>query len=92
MDTILIAIPLTKVVGVVAGILTGASLLPQVIKMFREKKGSQVSTYMIVILIAGLSLWIWYGFLKEDWPIIVTNVFSLLLNIVMVIMKFVYRK
>lgn len=92
MDTILIAIPLTKVVGVVAGIFTGASLLPQVIKMYREKKGSQVSTYMIVILIAGLSLWIWYGFLKEDWPIIVTNVFSLLLNIVMVIMKFVYRK
>jgi MtN3 and saliva related transmembrane protein len=38
-----------------------------------------------------LSLWVWYGFLKEDWPIIVTNIFSLVVNIIMVFLRYKYR-
>lgn len=88
---IVFAITVTKVVGITAGVFTGASMLPQVIKMFKEKKASQVSVAMIVILIIGLSLWTWYGFLKEDWPIIVTNLFSLSVNIIMIVLRYKYR-
>jgi MtN3 and saliva related transmembrane protein len=88
---IILGVAITKIVGITAGVFTGASMLPQVIKMFKEKKASQVSVYMIVILIVGLSLWTWYGFLKEDWPIIVTNLFSLTLNIIMIILRYKYR-
>jgi len=87
----LLAIEVTKVVGIVAGVFTGASMLPQIIKMFKEKKASQVSLFMLLILITGLSGWIWYGFLKEDWPIIVTNIFSLTLNVIMIILRYKYR-
>lgn len=88
---IILAIATEKIVGITAGILTGASMLPQVIKMFKEKKASQVSIFMLLILVSGLGLWIWYGALKQDWPIIITNAFSLTLNIIMIVLRFKYR-
>ena len=90
MDQIL-GFEVSEVVGVAAGVFTSASMLPQVIKMVREKKASQVSVLMIIVLILGISLWIWYGILKNDKPIIFTNVFSLLVNIFMAGCKFKYR-
>ena len=88
---ILLAIAITKIVGIAAGILTGTSMLPQLIKMFQEKKASQVSVFMLLILISGLSLWVWYGFLKNDWPIILTNIFSLAVNLIMIFLRYKYR-
>ena len=88
---VLLAVAVTEVVGITAGVFTGASMLPQVVKMYKEKKASQVSVVMILILIVGLSLWTWYGFLKKDWPIIITNLFSLTVNIIMIILRYRYR-
>jgi MtN3 and saliva related transmembrane protein len=88
---IVLAVAMTKIVGIAAGVFTGTSMLPQLIKIFKEKKASQVSVFMLVILIAGLSLWVWYGFLKKDWPIIVTNLFSLVVNLMMIFLRYKYR-
>ena len=82
---------LSQIIGIGAGILTAASMIPQVVKMFKEKKSSQVSVFMIVILIVGILLWIWYGILKDDMPIIVTNSLSLFVNLVMVVLRIKYR-
>jgi MtN3 and saliva related transmembrane protein len=90
MDQIL-GFELSQIVGVAAGVLTGASMLPQVIMMVKEKKASQVSVMMITVLITGITLWIWYGVLKGDKPIIFTNAFSLAINIFMAGCKFKYR-
>ncbi|MBA3648414.1 MAG: SemiSWEET transporter [Chitinophagales bacterium] len=76
--------------GIVAGLFTASSLLPQVIKTYKEKKAEEISVFMLVILMAGLILWIFYGILKEDIPIIATNCFSLLVNITLMILRFVY--
>ncbi len=80
-----------QLVGISAGILTSISMLPQVIKMIREKEAAQVSIVMILVLIAGISLWIWYGVMKQDYPIIFTNSFSLLINLTMAGLKIRYR-
>jgi MtN3 and saliva related transmembrane protein len=88
---VVLAVAVTKIVGIAAGIFTGTSMLPQLIKMFKEKKASQVSVFMLLILITGLSLWVWYGYLKQDWPIIVTNLFSLAVNLVMIFLRYKYR-
>lgn len=82
----------TQIIGLSAGILTACSLLPQVFKTFREKKADDVSLLMLFVLQAGLILWIVYGFKREDIPIIVTNCFSLLVNITMVFLRIRYRK
>ena len=87
----IIAIGISKLVGISAGVLTGASMLPQLIKVVKEKKVPQVSVVMLLLLVSGLALWVWYGFVLEDWPIIITNMFSLLVNIVMIFLRYRYR-
>jgi len=82
----------TGIIGFVAGIFTACSLLPQLIKIIKEKKVQDLSIGMFITLMVGLGLWITYGVLKKDVPIIVTNVFSLLLNISILILRFKYSK
>lgn len=82
----------TQIIGLAAGILTACSLLPQVIKTFKEKKAEDVSLLMLLVLMAGLILWIVYGIKREDLPIIATNCFSVLVNITMVILRIKYKQ
>jgi MtN3 and saliva related transmembrane protein len=79
-------------IGIAAGIFTSCSLLPPLIKLIKEKKPDEVPIGMLVVLLGGLSLWIYYGILKSDWPIIVTNCFSLLQNITMISLRQIYKK
>jgi len=82
----------TQIVGIVAGILTATSLIPQLVKIIKEKKADDVSPMMLIILMAGLGLWATYGIMKEDWPIIITNSFSFLLNTVVLFFRYRYAK
>jgi MtN3 and saliva related transmembrane protein len=78
--------------GILAGVLTAISMLPQVIKIAREKKVEDVSIIMLVTLICGISLWIAYGIMKKDLPIIFTNAFSLLVNIILIVLRIKFKK
>jgi|KBSSwiS6_1023812.scaffolds.fasta_scaffold19185_2 Uncharacterized conserved protein len=82
----------TQIIGLSAGVCTACSLLPQVVKTLKEKKAEDVSLAMLLVLQAGLILWIVYGFKRSDLPIIATNCFSLLVNITMVILRIKYKK
>jgi len=85
MDTI-------QLVGFAAGILTASSLLPQLIKTLREKKAEDVSIGMLVVLLSGIILWIIYGVMRKDYPIIITNSFSFLLNVAMITLRLKYNR
>ena len=87
----LIAMNTTQIIGIIAGVLTSISMLPQLIKMIKEKKAGDVSIVMLLVLISGLALWAVYGFMRDDWPIIVTNCFSFLLNIVVLTFRIKYN-
>ncbi|RZJ71324.1 MAG: hypothetical protein EOO45_11965 [Flavobacterium sp.] len=79
------------ILGIVAGIYTSSSILPQIIKTLKKKKAEEVSIFMFIVLMTGNALWIYYGFVKSDIAIISTNFFALALNIVMIVLKFRYR-
>ena len=81
----------TQVVGIAAGIFTSVSLLPQIIKSVREKKAQDISLFYLMILFGGLGLWTYYGFLRKDVPIIATNLFSLILNAIMIALGVRYK-
>lgn len=81
----------TQLIGIAAGICTASSLLPQVIKTFKAKKADDVSLVMLLVLLTGVALWIVYGIKREDLPIIVTNSFSLLVNLVMIFLRMKYK-
>lgn len=81
-----------EIIGIIAGVFTAASLLPQLIKTIKEKDASSISTVMLLVLITGISLWIYYGFLKKDIPIIATNIFSDLVNLTLLFFSIKYKK
>ena len=83
---------LTEWVGIIAGVLTASSMLPQVIKVFKEKKAEDISLLMLIVLLSGISLWIVYGVMRKDMPIIATNAFSLLVNLVLIVLRIKYKK
>jgi MtN3 and saliva related transmembrane protein len=83
---------ITQLIGFAAGVLTAVSLFPQVIKTIKEKKADHITPFIFIILIAGNGLWVYYGILKSDLPIVITNCFSLLMDITMLYLKFRYRK
>lgn len=81
-----------NILGLVAGGITSVAMLPQLIKVLKEKNVEDLSWLMITSLIVGLSLWVWYGFIKEELPIILSNAFAVLVNVCLLISYFIYRK
>jgi len=81
-----------EIIGIIAGIFTSASMLPQVITTIRKKDAEEVSLGMLIMLIAGVLMWIVYGAMKNDLPILATNSFSMLVNIVMIFLRIKYGK
>jgi MtN3 and saliva related transmembrane protein len=81
-----------EIIGLIAGILTSSSLLPQLIKTLKERRVEDVSPVMFIMLLAGTGLWAYYGILRNDFPIIITNGFSFLLNVFMLILKVKYSR
>ena len=79
-------------IGIAAGTLTSIALLPQVFKIYREKKADNISIPYLVILFAGLALWIVYGISRSDIPVIATNIFSALVSIVTLVLGVKYKK
>lgn len=81
-----------EILGLAAGLCTSFSLLPQLIKIIRTKKSDDLSLFYLAILLAGLSLWIWYGVLRSDIPIVVTNAIALIMNIIIIILGIRYKQ
>lgn len=79
-------------IGIVAGVLTSISMVPQLLKIVREKKAGDISVTMLLVLIAGLAMWVVYGIRIHDWPLMITNGFSCLLNATVLFFSLKYRK
>lgn len=78
-------------IGIIAGLLTATSMLPQLIKIIKTKKVEDVSISMLIVLLSGVGTWVYYGILKEDWPIIATNALSCLICMITLFYKIRYR-
>jgi MtN3 and saliva related transmembrane protein len=81
-----------EIIGLCAGIFTSLSLLPQLIKIIRDKKAEDLSLFYLIVLFIGVALWIWYGILRKDLPIIATNGISLILNGIIIILGIKLKK
>ncbi|MCC9064532.1 SemiSWEET family sugar transporter [Flavobacterium piscisymbiosum] len=83
---------LIDIVGLFAGTCVTISVVPQIIKVWKTKKVKQISLKTFGILTFGILVWIIYGILKKDLPIIITNSVSLCLNLIMVYFIIYYEK
>ena len=78
---------MTGVLGFLAGAITVASFLPQVVRAWRTRQTRDLSLPGISMLIVAGSLWIIYGAMTRDLPVIATNGGMVALNVVLVAAK-----
>lgn len=67
------------VIGLVAAALTTSSFIPQLIKSWKAKSAKDLSLGMFLIFGLGVLLWLVYGILRHDAPVIVSNAITLVL-------------
>jgi MtN3 and saliva related transmembrane protein len=70
---------LIDTLGFIAGTLTTAAFVPQVLKSWQTRDLSGISLRMYSLFTAGVALWLIYGIALVSWPIIVANAITLAL-------------
>ncbi len=73
--------------GYVAGFFTTASFLPQVVRAWRTRSTEDLSFWMLSGFSCGVSLWIVYGFMLSEPPIVLFNAITLFLAMTLLWLK-----
>ncbi len=71
--------------GLVAGICTTISFLPQVLKIWRTKSVYDISLLTYLIFTFGVANWLIYGLIIREKPIILANTVTLILCLLILI-------
>ncbi len=79
-------------IGLVAGTLTSIAAVPQVIKTLKTRHARDISIWQPLLLSFGVALWMIYGILINDLPLIVANITPLVCNVILTGMKIHYGK
>jgi MtN3 and saliva related transmembrane protein len=85
-------VPLESLIGAAAAFCTTASYVPQLKKVWATGETRDLSLRMLLILAAGLALWVIYGLLRGDVVIIVANAVGLTLLSCIIYFKLRERK
>ena len=83
---------LEESLGFVGGGLVTCSLVPQVLRIFRLRSAREISLLFTILLLAGISLWLAYGLVKELPPVILWNAVSIVLVVGLLYAKLKYGR
>ena len=70
--------------------MTTLSFVPQVLRSWRRRSVDDLSAAMLVSFTSGVSLWLVYGVITHDVPVIVANVVTVVLAGSLVVMKIAF--
>ena len=84
-------IEIFTLIGLTAAICTTISFLPQAIKVIKTKRTRDISLGMYIIFSLGTFLWLTYGVLIKDIPLISANSITFTLSLIILTMKLKYK-
>lgn len=73
--------------GVVAGLCSMTSFVPQIAKILKERDASAVSLRMYAVTTVGFICWTTYGVLAKSWPVAVANAVCLCLVVTFLVLR-----
>ncbi|HOK13534.1 MAG TPA: SemiSWEET transporter [Candidatus Kapabacteria bacterium] len=79
------------IIGLLAAIMTTSAFIPQAVRVIKTRHTKDISLYMYVIFVVGLILWLTYGILLINLPIIIANIFSLIFASIILYLKIKYK-
>jgi MtN3 and saliva related transmembrane protein len=77
-------------IGSLAAACTTLCWLPQALKIIREKQTQAISLITQAVFTVGLALWLIYGLLLMNRPLIISNAITLIFSVVILILKVHY--
>jgi len=80
------------VIGILAGILILSGWVPQILKGYRTKKLTDVSSYLMILIFVGAVLWLVYGLALDDIYIMGVNIAAMFLTMTVLAMKLKYER
>ena len=80
---------LQETLGYAAAILTTGSFVPQALHTLRTRDVSGISLGMYGTFTVGVTLWLAYGLVLREWPIVVANAVTLGLALTILCVKIV---
>jgi len=85
---------ITSIIGNIAAVFTTISFLPQALKIIKTKETASLSFPMYLMFVTGVTMWLIYGTLNHQMPIIIGNLITLILAgiILHFMIKDIYRK
>ncbi|MEQ1586802.1 MAG: SemiSWEET transporter [Cyclobacteriaceae bacterium] len=81
----------TKLLGLLAGFLTTMAFLPQVVKTWRTRSAKDLSLVMFLLYCLGVFLWMIYGIMIDELPVILWNIITLILASVILFFKIKFK-
>ena len=78
-------------IGLIAGTLTSIAAIPQLVKTLRTRHARDISIWQPLLLAIGVALWMIYGMMIGDLPLILANIIPLICNILLTALKLHYR-
>ena len=63
----------TTILGLVAATCTTIAFIPQAVKTIKTRNTKDLSLCSYVLLVVGIILWLTYGVLMKDLPVIIAN-------------------
>ena len=79
-----------KLIGFAAATCTTVAYAPQFIKVWRSRSARDISLVMFLVMVLGIALWLTYGLLSGDAPLVVANAITMLLAGGILFMKLKY--
>jgi MtN3 and saliva related transmembrane protein len=80
-----------QLLGLVAGSFTTAAFFPQVIKTWKSRSAKDLSLGMFSLFCLGVTLWLVYGLIVKDIPVIVANMVTLMLASTLLFFKLRFK-
>ena len=77
----------TDILGLVATCFTTYSFVPQVWRTWKTRDVSGISLVSYLVITVGLALWLIYGWVRGDLPLIVANSVMVVLTGAITVMK-----
>jgi MtN3 and saliva related transmembrane protein len=77
----------TLIIGALAAITSTGSFAPQAWKIIKTHETKNLSTGMYGLTVVGFTLWLAYGVMLGQWPLIATNGICLVLAAFILLMK-----
>ncbi len=82
----------TQLLGLAAGACTTIAFLPQVIKTWKSRTAKDLSLGMFSFFCFGVLLWLIYGIMMRDIPVIIANLFTLILASILLFFKLSFKE